>query len=324
MVEVKTPITDTLLNTKDKSPKIAILLCTYQGQDYLPEQLESFTVQTHDNWQVWASDDSSKDATLTILRDYQQKWSSDRLIICHGPAKGFVANFLSLTCNTEIRADYYAYADQDDIWEPDKLEHAVEWLKTIPTQTPALYCSRTRLVDAQNNEIGLSPLCTKPPSFANALMQNIASGNTMVFNNAARSLLIEAGEQIPVVIHDWWVYMVVTGCGGHVFYDPTPTLRYRQHDSNLIGVNATWTARCKRFSHYWQGCFQNWNDQNLQCLQRLRHRMTPENLEILAHFTKARTVSLIPRLIHFQQSGVHRQRLSDNLGLIAAAAFGKI
>jgi len=86
------------------------------------------------------------------------------------PAEGFVANFLSLTCKASIEADYYAYSDQDDVWESDKLERAVRWLQTVPENIPALYCSRTRLVDAENNEIGLSPLFSKPPSFANALI----------------------------------------------------------------------------------------------------------------------------------------------------------
>ncbi|MDY0390587.1 MAG: glycosyltransferase family 2 protein [Desulfobulbus oligotrophicus] len=315
---------DTSMVKDELSSQVAILLCTYQGQAYLAEQLDSFTGQTYNNWRVWASDDNSQDNTAAILQAYQQKWLPGSLTICCGPNQGFVANFLSLTCNVKIKAAYYAYADQDDIWEPDKLERAVQWLKTIPANIPALYCSRTRLVDARNNEIGFSPLFSKPPSFANALMQNIASGNTMVFNNAARSLLYEAGEKIPVVIHDWWVYMVVTGCGGHVFYDPTPTLRYRQHDSNLIGMNATWAARCNRLRSYWQGSFQDWSDRNIKCLQKLRHRITPKNLEILEQFTKARTMPLFQRLIHLKKSGIHRQTLSDNLGLIAATIFKKI
>ena len=170
-------------------PKVAILLCTYHGQHYLAEQLDSFAAQSHSNWEVWASDDGSKDDTHAILEAYQQKWPDGRLSIHFGPAEGFAANFLSLTCKASIDADYYAYSDQDDIWEPNKLARAVEWLNTLPENIPALYCSRTRLVDSNNNEIGVSPLFAKPPSFANALMQNIGGGNTMVFNNAARNLL---------------------------------------------------------------------------------------------------------------------------------------
>lgn len=304
--------------------KVAILLCTYHGQHYLAEQLDSFVAQTHANWEVWVSDDGSLDDTHTILKEYQQKWPAGRLSVHFGPAEGFSANFLSLTCRAGIEADYYAYSDQDDIWEPNKLARAVQWLETIPENIPALYCSRTRLVDANNNEIGLSPLFSKPPSFANALMQSIGGGNTMVFNNATRNLLREAGKNLPVITHDWWAYMVVAGCGGKVFYDREPTLRYRQHDGNLVGMNATWSARFKRIRMFWQGRFRAWNDGNIAALRAMSHRLTPENREILERFVRAREMSLIPRLIHLKRSGLYRQTVLGNLGLVAAAVFRKL
>jgi glycosyltransferase involved in cell wall biosynthesis len=305
-------------------PKVAILLCTYYGQRYLAEQLDSFATQSHSNWEVWASDDDSKDDTHAIIEAYRQKWPDGRLSSHFGPSKGFVANFLSLTCKASIYADYYAYSDQDDIWEPNKLARAVEWLNTLPNDTPALYCSRTRLVDSNNNEIGVSPLFSKPPSFANALMQNIGGGNTMVFNNAARNLLREAGENLPVITHDWWAYMVVTGCGGKVFYDTEPTIRYRQHDRNLVGMNATWPARFKRIRMLWQGRFRSWSDSNIAALRTLGHRLTPENMELLERFARAREMGLILRLIQLKRIGIYRHTLLGNIGLIAAAVFKKL
>ena len=304
--------------------RVAILLCTYHGQRYLAEQLDSFAAQSHENWEVWASDDGSEDNTRAILEDYKTRWAPGRLTIHFGPAEGFAANFLSLTCNASIDADFYAYSDQDDVWEADKLERAIQWLECIPPDIPALYCSRTRLVDAENNEIGLSPLFKKPPSFANALMQNIGGGNTMVFNNAAVRLLREAGENKSVSTHDWWAYMVVAGCGGLVFYDSKPTLRYRQHDDNLVGTNSNWAARLKRVRMIVQGRFKHWNDCNISALSTLEHRLTPTNREILRRFADARHMSLIPRLIHLKRSGVYRQTMLGNIGLVAAAIFGKI
>lgn len=305
-------------------PKVAILLCTYHGLRYLAEQLDSFAAQTHTNWEVWASDDGSEDDTHIILEHYKQKWPAGRISTNFWPAEGFVANFLSLTCKARIEADNYAYSDQDDIWEVDKLERSVSWLKTIPASIPALYCSRTRLVDAENNEIGLSPLFRKPPSFANALIQSIAGGNTMVFNNAARKLLREAGENVPAISHEWWLYMVVTGCGGKVFYDTYPSLRYRQHGDNLVGMNKSWEARFKRIKMLWEDRFKKWNDSNIAALCKLQHKLTPENREILERFVKARQMNLIQRLVHLKRSGVYRQTLLGNLALIAAAILGKI
>jgi len=309
---------------QNKYPKVAILICTYQGQRYLSEQLDSFAAQTHSNWTVWASDDGSEDFTQAMLYAYQKNWPVGRISTHYGPAKGFAANFISLTRKASIQADYYAYSDQDDIWEPDKLERALRWLTTIPSHIPALYCTRTRLVDYQNKEIGLSPLFSKPPSFANALMQNIGGGNTMVFNNATRALLVDIGEDNSVITHDWWAYLVVTGSGGKVFYDSYPSLRYRQHDSNLVGMNASWAARFKRICMLWEGRFRTWNDINIDGLRKIQHKLTPESLEILERFDKARQMSLIPRLINLKRSGIYRQTLLGNLGLIVAAIFRKI
>ncbi|MBC2655636.1 glycosyltransferase family 2 protein [Pseudomonas sp. MSSRFD41] len=305
-------------------PKVAILLCTYYGQRYLAEQLASFEAQSHSNWQVWASDDGSEDDTRAILESYQHKWSEGSLFICSGPAEGFAANFLSLTCKEHIKADFYAYSDQDDIWEADKLARAVRWLQTVPDEVPGLYCSRTRLVDVNNNEIGVSPLFSRPPSFANALMQNIGGGNTMLFNEAARRLLREAGERQPVVSHDWWAYLVISGCGGQVFYDSEPTLRYRQHSGNLIGTNSNWNARFKRIRMLFEGRFKYWSDSNIAALNALEHRLTPENQAIFKRFSMARKKSLIPRLVQLKRSGVYRQTILGNIGLAVAAVFGKI
>lgn len=118
--------------------RVAILLCTYHGQHYLAEQLDSFAAQTYANWEVRTSDDGSQDNTRSILEAYKQKWPAGRLHVNAGPAQGFAANFLSLTCNASIEADFYAYSDQDDIWDADKLARAVQWLESVPAEVPAL------------------------------------------------------------------------------------------------------------------------------------------------------------------------------------------
>jgi glycosyltransferase involved in cell wall biosynthesis len=315
---------DTPHEVNNALPKVAILLCTYHGQHYLAEQLDSFQAQSHSSWEVCASDDGSEDDTHAILEAYQQKWPAGRLSIHFGPSEGFAANFLSLTCRASIEADYYAYSDQDDVWESDKLERAVRWLQTVPENIPALYCSRTRLVDAENNEIGLSPLFSKPPSFANALIQNIGGGNTMVFNKSARTLLQEAGGDIDVVSHDWWAYMLVTGCGGQVFYDVNPTVRYRQHKNNLVGANTSWGARIVRAKKLLKGRFRHWNDVNIRALQKMYGNLSPEARSILNAFDQARKSALILRLIRLCRSGVYRQTLQGNLGLAVAALLRKL
>ncbi len=305
-------------------PDVAILLCTMQGRNYLREQLDSILNQTHTSWTIWASDDGSDDGTHTILEEYQSRLGKSRLYTLSGPAAGFVANFLSLTCNADITADYYAYADQDDIWEADKLARALEWLQTIPIDVPALYCARTRNVDVNNQEIGFSSLFAKAPSFANALVQSMGGGNTMVFNDAARRLLRMAGADIKVVSHDWWAYLLVTGCGGKVFYDSLPTVRYRQHTTNLVGKNNSWTAGLVRARMLFGGRFRSWNDIHIAALEPIRMHLTFDNQRRLNEFSKARHSGFFARLAGMKRSGVYRQTWLENLGLVAAIIFKKI
>jgi len=309
---------------KTSQKKVAILLATFQGQRYLEEQLHSFLDQSHQNWELWVSDDGSSDQTLAILDDFKNKLAKNHMSIQFGPQKGFAANFLSLTCHDDILADYYAYSDQDDVWEKEKLARALSWLESVPDDIPALYCGRTRLVDKHKNVIGLSPLFDKPPNFANALVQNIGGGNTMIFNNVARKLLQATGECIPVITHDWWAYILISGCGGKVFYDSTPMLIYRQHENNLVGMNSSWSDRLKRLRMLLQGRFKEWNDANIIALESIEYRLIPENRSILEQFAAARRKSLLPRLIHLKRSGIYRQTLLGNLGLILAAVLGKL
>jgi glycosyltransferase involved in cell wall biosynthesis len=304
--------------------RVAILLCTMNGRAYLGEQLDSIAAQSFTNWRLWASDDGSRDGTLAILEQYRTNWGEGRFCIQAGPGRGFAANFLSLTCRADLTADYYAFADQDDVWEKDKLQRAVEWLETVPQTEPALYCSRTRLIDQAGLETGLSPLFARPPGFANALVQSLGGGNTMVFNHAARLLLQKAGAEIEVVTHDWWAYLLVSGCGGRVFYDPTPLVRYRQHDTNQVGANTGWLARLARLRLLVNGRFKEWNAVNLRALQEVAPMLTPENRRILAGWTTSRQRSLLPRLLGLKRFGIYRQTLPGNLGLLAAVLCRRI
>lgn len=303
---------------------VAVLLCSYQGYEFLRAQLDSIAAQIHPCWQVWASDDGSTDATLDLLRAFQSRLGVHRVSIRSGPQRGSAANFLSLACNPEISADYYAYADQDDVWDADKLTVALAWLRSIPADVPAMYCGRTRLIDAQGRPAGYSPLFTRPAGFANALVQNIGGGNTMVFNDAARRLLVQAGPDVPVALHDWWTYLVVTACGGRVHYDPQPHVAYRQHDGNQIGNSHGWAARLARWQLLCEGRLRRLNEQNIAALQRLRGQLTPDNQRLLDAFAEARYKSLVGRLVGIKRAGLYRQTSLGNLSLFAATVLGKI
>lgn len=304
---------------------MAILLCTYNGVNFLTQQLESIAGQHHGAWKVWASDDGSTDDTTTMLARYKEQWGDTRMEILAGPRQGFVANFMSLVHNPAIQAGYFAYADQDDFWEPDKLTRAVAWLETQPHNRPALYMSRTELIDEHGRHLGYQPLYTRrPPDFRNALVQSIGGGNTMVFNAAARALLTSLKPDLSIVSHDWWTYMLVTGAGGTAFYDPHPSLGYRQHRSQLVGTNVGWIARLRRALLVFGGRFRRWGAVNVDGLTAFRPQMTPENRRIFDDFCAARTGGLPKRLLALWRSGVHRQNFVDNIGLYVAALFNRL
>jgi glycosyltransferase involved in cell wall biosynthesis len=298
--------------------EVAILMCTYNGVRYLGEQLDSFARQTCDSWKLFVSDDGSSDGTLDMLRTHPQ--AGGRLEIFRGPGQGFAANFLSLACRPSVAARYYAFSDQDDVWHDDKLERALRWLREQPDAIPALYCSRTRHVDDAGHSLGLSPLCERPPSFRNALVQNIAGGNTMVFNGAAMQLLRRA-PHATVMAHDWWIYILVTGAAGAVFYDREPSLDYRQHATNLIGGRVRLGKRVERLL---AGQFRSWNARNLAALAAVHDTLAPGSRRVLEEFEAAHTGGFPARLLALRRSGVYRQTLAGTAALWAAALLGKV
>lgn len=303
---------------------VAILLATKQGEQFLPVQLQSILKQTHTNWTLWVSDDGSTDSSLTVIKRFQQEVGKKRVKVAVGPKQGHTANFLSLTCNSKIDGDFFSYSDQDDIWEEDKLARAIEQLQRVPEEVPAMYCSRIRLIDEMDRDIGLFKLWNKPPSFANALTQNIASGHTIVFNRSAKDLLTEAGPYIDVVSHDWWCYLLIAGCGGAVFYDPYPGVRHRQHAQNCIGAGSTLIAKIKNIGKLLNNRFRHATDKNIAALSKVEHLLTDDNNQILREFAAMRQDSLMSRLIGLRRCGLYRQTLFDNIFLVMGAILKKI
>ncbi|WP_131782189.1 glycosyltransferase family 2 protein [Legionella gresilensis] len=303
--------------------KVIILMCTYNGQRYLAEQLDSIANQTHHNWELWISDDGSNDQTINIIESYQSRYAG-KIYLFKGPKQGFAKNFLSLVFRADKSSDYYAYADQDDIWDLSKLERALNQLERKPRSIPALYCSRTRLINEQGQEIGFSPLFNKPSGFRNALVQNIGGGNTMVFNDAAAILIKQTKKNSFLIAHDWWTYLLVTGAGGEIIYDVYPTVNYRQHQANLIGGNKGLRARLSRIKRMFQGHLKQWIDQNIQALLPIEAILTEENRLILHQFIAARNAAFMVNVFKVNRLGIYRQTMLGNLGLLVGSLFKKV
>ena len=215
---------------------VAILLSTHNGSAYLAEQLDSFLAQSHTDWQVFWRDDGSHDDTPERMRDFAGAAGQGRVVDLNDDAGhvGITASFLGLLRRAP-KDRIVAFADQDDVWLPDKLARGVAGLQSVPAGQPGLYCARQNLVDADLSPLRVSPRVKGPLGFPKSMTQNVATGCTVMLNASATTLL--AGSHAPErTLHDWWAYLVVTASGGQVIADETPSVLYRQHAGNAVGV----------------------------------------------------------------------------------------
>jgi glycosyltransferase involved in cell wall biosynthesis len=304
--------------------RLAVLLATFEGARFLDAQLRSVESQTWPAIDVFASDDSSTDDTPQQLVDWQSRWRKGVFVVSSAPRRGFAGNFRWLLINSEVDAAYVAFCDQDDIWLPQKTSVAAAALAPFADR-PALYCARTLITDADDHPLAISPRFRRTPEFANALVQSIGGGNTMVMNRAAHALVREAARRTDFVSHDWFSYMLVSGAGGSVIFSDTPHVRYRQHGNNLVGANRGLGAKLKRLQLALGGRFSRWLDLNMRAIAACQDLLTPEARTVYDQFcAAARHHSPVSRLIGLRRSGVYRQTMIGQLSLYLAGLLGKL
>jgi len=307
-----------------KGVRVAVLMAAFNGERFLDKQLATLAAQTVANIDIWVSDDGSTDRTLEILDRWSEGWSKGSFTIVQGPSKGFSENFRSLMTRGEIAGDYFAFCDQDDVWDTDKLATAIGVLAEDASDRPGLYCSRTRIITEDGEPVGTSPLFGRPPHFRNAIIQNIGGGNTMVLNREAWSAVSTGAERTSFVSHDWWCYLLVSGIGGYVHYDVDPKIGYRQHAENLVGDNMSLPARVDRLKRLMTGRFADWNAANVESLERCADLLDDEARRTLAEFKAIRSSRSIDAGVRFVRSGIYRQSTTGNLALSIAIVLGRL
>jgi glycosyltransferase involved in cell wall biosynthesis len=211
-----------------------VLLSTYNGEKYLAEQLDSLLAQDYADVRIEIRDDGSTDSTHLILDRYADRHKNINVV--RGDNLGVAQSFFRLLDAAGDEPAYFAFCDQDDVWLANKLSRAASALSEIDAQTPALYFSNFELVDEQLNHLGYPPPF-RYIGFQNALVQNVATGCTVVLNRAARALVL---SRLPehVIMHDWWSYLVISALG-KLIYDDTVTVKYRQHAANAVGYGSS-------------------------------------------------------------------------------------
>ena len=307
------------------SHTVSILMATYNGDEFLIRQLASLKTQSHENWHLHVSDDGSSDDTMKILKQFRTQNIEKVTLYIQDKNLGFVSNFMSLILNKNIQSDYYALCDQDDIWLPNKLEHALKKIKTSLEQGPKLYCARTLLVNAEGRFSGFSPAFRKAPNLQNAIVQSISGGNTMVYNQEAHEII--TGVQTTsrrVVSHDWWIYLLMTAVDAQIIYDLEPSILYRQHKRNAIGSNARIVSRMFRLKKLITGEFGEWISHNMVALDECQVIFSNEKNYIVATFQEGRKGQFLQRFSAMRKSGVRRQSTLDNVALWIALILKKV
>lgn len=226
---------------------VVVLLSTYNGEKYLADQIDSLLKQEGVRLSIIARDDGSKDSTVSILKEYSIKYGNFSYyegVNC-GPAK----SFLDLVKKAP-EADYYAFCDQDDVWDTDKLVCAVKHLDGLENDKPNLYHSNLRIVDENLNFYRMShsaPLYNT--NRFSSLAENLCTGCTAVFNYKVKELITNRCPQY-CSMHDTWVYMICMLLG-NVVYDRIAHISYRQHGNNVIGAylqKSRWNIIKERFA----------------------------------------------------------------------------
>ncbi len=261
--------------------QVKVLLSSYNGADHIREQIDSILNQTWGNVKLYVRDDGSTDGTRTILREYEKE---GKLTLFTGKNVGFIKSFLMLLRHCGD-ADYFAYADQDDVWLPDKLAMAVERLSAEEAGKPLLYFSNYYICEGNMEHACLAApeSVEKHPTFANALVDCMPLGFNSVLNRTLKNLICEHTPKHSCG-HDWWTYMVAQGLGT-VIYDGRPTVYYRRTGHNVsaggMGFLKFQIWRFKKFflnsyfanirkmlreyGHYYAGCLSPEDAALLSC-----------------------------------------------------------
>lgn len=302
---------------------ITILLSTYNGARFLPEQLASFERQTNPHWCIVWRDDGSTDDTVSIMEEFSIRTKRCTLVKDPKTRLGPTGSFFLLLKEAEkhIRSgDIILFSDQDDIWMPEKIQRAYEFLFFNNERLPAIYFARQRLIDEYNNIIGDSPNIKFLPSFPDCLAQNVAAGCTIALNKKA-VILVNKITPPTKTFHDWWCYIIVAACGGLCIYDDRPVIYYRQHQNNTIGAPKNYIVRAAgAFRRGPRGFMTIFRDQ-INTLSRNSSILTDHSKNIVKSMNKLMHVKY--KLLLFMVGvKLKRQHISETILFYVWVLFG--
>ena len=223
--------------------KINIVMSTYNGEQFLAEQIDSIQQQTFKDWQLLIRDDGSSDQTPEIIKSFVAQ--DPRIVFINEHDRenfGVIKNFFTLIKHD--KADYYFFSDQDDVWLEDKLETMLAVARQYPDQLPLLVYTDLCVVN-QNLQVMNQSMIRSQSHHANTelvqeLTENTVTGGVAMINHA----LAEQWRTLDnIIMHDWYLALLAAAIGKLVYIDQPGEL-YRQHDNNVLGAR-TFTKRLK-------------------------------------------------------------------------------
>ena len=233
----------------NKTPKIVILLSTFNGADYLAEQLNSLLEQTYTNFIIIIRDDGSTDDTKHIISKYVEKNEGKiyRLSGSYenvGPSASFcllIQHVLEEKNSLGFSRAYIMLCDQDDIWVNNKIEIQIAEMLSIEKRAgcqPVLIHTDLSVIDAREKLISDSfikyqGLEIDRNRFTQLVLSNLVTGCTSLFNEELALKALPIPDK--AIMHDWWLALIASAFGRVVFLD-LPLVRYRQHQNNTIGA----------------------------------------------------------------------------------------
>ncbi len=227
---------------------VCVFMSTYNGERYLRPQLDSILAQRDVAVRLLIRDDGSRDGTIDIIREYQSR--HDNITLYQGENLGYVMSFMWLVNHCEPQEGcYYAFSDQDDVWDAEKLSEAVRLLKELDGSGPCLYYSDLKVVDQDLNFIRRANTWEGTiDKYKFAVFIGIR-GCTMVYNHALQAMLYPCPVN-DISGHDNYIGLVAFWLG-RVVYDSNAHIHYRQTGSNLSITGTTkWNKLMKNFSYF--------------------------------------------------------------------------
>lgn len=273
----------------ERLPAVAVLMSTYNGEKYLKEQLDSIFTQQGVVVKLFVRDDGSSDATMDILQMYAKKYPVE--IIQDGENVRPGESFMRLVYKYAGEPDfqYYAFADQDDIWLENKLLTAVEKIKKCSFKGAVLYSSNQYIyIDGKNKGSRYSE--RQRIDLISHMTKNTIAGCTFVFNKKLAHLAAQ-GEKpdsriLRYRLHDAWLMLVAITCG-KVIYDEASYMLYRIHSNNVVGIkNISFSDKINRVKRMFDNNSSNLRMVTAKELIRLFPQMYEENRNILYLYAK--------------------------------------